>query len=145
MTTFLLSHNLQLASASVPPLTASELAEGLQRLCPGILRAEPLVHPHWLISLESSNDDPQALGRELVAAWASLRSQAGEPVNHAILALGGRKDTPAASGSPLDLGAWGVDVVETNDPDGFLQAIHWEGLKAGRPADGVFEVVRRAI
>jgi hypothetical protein len=142
MTTFLLSHNLQLDSGSVSPWKASELAEGLQRLCAGIISAEALDHPHWLIRLESTVD-PVAQARELVEAWAALRSESGQAVEHAILALGGRKDTPAASGSPLDQGAWGVDVVETVDPEGFLEAIHWEGLKAGRPADGVFEVVRK--
>jgi hypothetical protein len=143
MISFLLSHNLQLESGSVPPLKASELADGLHRLCGNVISAEPLDHPHWLIRLESKAD-PVAQARELVEAWAVLRSESGHAVNHAILALGGRKDTPAASGSPLDQGAWGVDVVETADPDGFLEAIDWEGLKAGRPADGVFEVIRKA-
>jgi len=143
MTTFLLSHNLQLQNESVPPWKASELAEGLQRHCGGVTSAEPLDHPHWLIRLESTAD-PLAQARELVEAWAALRRESGHAVDHAILALGGRKDTQAASGSPLDLGAWGVDVVETADPAGFLQAIQWEGLKAGRPADGVFEVLRKA-
>ena len=40
-------------------------------------------------------------------------------------------------------GGWGVDVVETRDPDGFLQAINWSGLTAGRPADGIFQVINR--
>jgi hypothetical protein len=31
--------------------------------------------------------------------------------------------------------------VETPDPDAFLEGIQWEQLKAGRPADGVFEVL----
>jgi hypothetical protein len=42
-------------------------------------------------------------------------------------------------GSPLQQGAWGVDVVETIDGDAFLKAINWDGLKAGRTVDGVFE------
>ena len=76
-----------------------------------------------------------------LAGWASLRSDYGHGVAHGIIALGGRKDTPAASSSPLGLGAWGVDVVETPDPVAFLESIQWEQLKAGRPADGVFEVL----
>lgn len=120
------------------------MADGLHRLCGHVISAEPLDHPHWLIRLESSAD-PVAQAGELVEAWAALRRESGHTVDHAILALGGRKDSPAASGSPLHQGAWGVDVVETADPEGFLEAIHWEGLKAGRPADGVFELVRQAI
>jgi hypothetical protein len=42
-------------------------------------------------------------------------------------------------GSPLQEGSWGVDVVETPNGDAFLKTINWNGLKASRPADGVFE------
>ena len=90
--------------------------------------------------MESPLDAPR-FAEELVAGWASLRSDDGHGVDHGILALGGRKDTSAASSSPLGLGAWGVDVVETPDPVAFLESIQWEQLKAGRPADGVFEVL----
>lgn len=90
--------------------------------------------------MESPLEAPD-FAEELVAGWASLRSDYGHGVDHGILALGGRKDTPAANSSPLGLGAWGVDVVETPDPVAFLESIQWEQLKAGRPADGVFEVL----
>jgi hypothetical protein len=142
MTTFLLSHNLQLQSPSVPPWEGMELAEGLQRLCSHITSAEVLSHPHWRIRIEASVD-PFELARELVEGWGLLRSEYGHDVDHSILALGGRKDTPSAPGSPLEPGAWGVDIVETADAKGFLEAINWEGLKASRPVDGVFEVERQ--
>ena len=74
-------------------------------------------------------------------AWLLLRSENGHSVNHAILALGGRKDSPAAIGSPLNAGDWGVDLVETPDVDSFLNTIQWQALKSSRPADGTFEVV----
>lgn len=144
MTTFLISHNLQLPSGSIPSLSASELAEGLQSQCSGVITAEPLSHHHWLVKLVS-NIEPLELASQLVDAWASLRVEAGHDVNHAILALGGRKDSPASTGSPLDLGSWGVDVVETIDPKGFLEAINWQGLKAARPVDAVFEVERKPV
>lgn len=140
MTTFLLSHNLEVQSRAVPPWDGVELAAGLGRLCSSITRSESLSHPHWRIRVESAAD-PATLARELVEAWAALRRECGHDINHSILALGGRKDTPAAQGSPLELGAWGVDVVETADSQSFLDAINWQGLKAGRPADGVFEVL----
>ena len=140
MTTFLVSHNLQVASESCPPWDGLQLEAGLKRFCPTVTSAEALSHPHWRLRLESPLDAP-LFAEELVAGWALLRSNHGHGVNHGILALGGRKDTPAASSSPLGFGAWGVDVVETPDPDAFLEGIQWEQLKAGRPADGVFEVL----
>ncbi len=140
MTTFLVSHNLQVASEFCPPWDGVQLAAGLKRFCPTVTSAEALSHPHWRLRLESPLD-ATLFAAELVEGWASLRSECGHVVNHAILALGGRKDTPAASSSPLGFGAWGVDVVETPDADAFLEGIQWEQLKAGRPADGVFEVL----
>lgn len=138
MTCFVLSHNLQVRSASLPPLSAAELASGLQESHEGIQVAEPLSHPHWLARIEI-DADPQEASAVLVQAWRSLRAARGDSADHHVLALGGRKDSEAAPGSPLQPGSWGVDVVETNEPDGFLQAINWDGLKQGRPADGVFE------
>jgi len=87
--------------------------------------------------------DPEEMALELVNGWALLRREGGDSVDHTILALGGRKDTPDRDDSPLKLGHWGVDVVETQDAHGFLDAINWPALRAGRPADGVFEVMHR--
>jgi hypothetical protein len=139
MTTFLLSHNLQVQGGSVPPLDGPELAAGLLRLCGSAARAEALSHPHWLIRIEGAVDAP-ALASDLLEAWIRLRNEKGHDVDHALLALGGRKDTRPGPGSPLEQGFWGVDVVETADPEGFLEAINWQALQASRPADGVFEV-----
>ena len=61
------------------------------------------------------------------------------------MALGGRKDSTGNPGAPLQKGGWGVDVVETVDADAFLKVINWSSLTAGRPADGVFEVVDRPV
>ena len=68
-----------------------------------------------------------------------MRKTLGHGADHELLALGGRKDNSGMPGSPLQEGSWGVDVVETQDGDAFLKTINWDGLKAGRPADGVFE------
>ncbi len=139
MTTFLLSHNLQVQGGNVPPWEGPELAAGLLRLCGIALSAEALSHPHWLIRVEGAPDAP-TFARNLLEAWVKLRNEHGHDVDHALLALGGRKDTLPGPGSPLQQGFWGVDVVETSDPEGFLESINWQALKAGRPADGVFEV-----
>ena len=140
MTTFVLSHNLQVNDSAVPALAFDALAVGLQQHCPSITAAEVLSHPHWKVKLESTAS-PDALARELVQGWRRVRQNLSRGQAHAVMALGGRKDTEGNPGAPLQQGGWGVDVVETADPQGFLAAINWTGLTAGRPADGVFEVV----
>ena len=85
--------------------------------------------------------DPQILAEQLTAGWRMFRQSSGHPCTHVVMALGGRKDSTASPGSPLQLGAWGVDVVETVDPESFLMSINWDGLVKGRPADGVFKVL----
>lgn len=140
MTVFVLSHNLQLSSAEVPAITASELADGLLKGSDHIQSSEALNHPHWLVKIESKLS-AQELAQELIQAWGKYRKTCGHSMAHSLLALGGRKDSQAASPSaPLQEGCWGVDVVECSDPDTFMQAINWNALKAGRPQDGVFEV-----
>ena len=139
MTSFVLSHNLQIQNPAVPALSFEELAKGLAHHSPSVINAEAVSHPHWKIRLEASSQ-PEALAREIIQSWRKVRADAGHSVSHAIMALGGRKDTPGNPGAPLQEGGWGVDIVETADPDGFLTAINWTGLTSGRPADGVFEV-----
>ena len=139
MTVFVVSHNLQITSDHVPALSAVALAEALKGQSNSFTVAEALSHPHWLIRLESSLD-AEAMADELVKAWKGFRRAAGHASDHDCLALGGRKDTPGSAGSPLQQGAWGVDMVECINPDQFLLSINWEGLKAGRPSDAIFEV-----
>lgn len=144
MTSFVLSHNLQVQDNTVPALAFDALAAALQSQCASVSKAEALSHPHWKLSLESTAA-PADFAAELTAAWRSVRRSLGHGDAHAVMALGGRKDSEGSPGAPLQQGGWGVDVVETADPDGFLKAINWTGLTAGRPADGVFEVVDRPV
>jgi len=139
MTCFVLSHNLQVQEPGLPPFNAVDLAAGLKAHASGISSSEPLDHPHWLIRIESDLD-PADLALDVIQAWRGFRRACGHTDGHQLLALGGRKDSPSAAGSPLTLGAWGVDVVETMDGPTFLRSIGWEALKQGRPADGVFAV-----
>jgi Protein of unknown function (DUF2656) len=139
MTCFVLSHNLQVQEPGVPPFNPVDLAAGLMAHASGISSAETLDHPHWLIRIESDLA-PGDLARDLIQAWRGFRRACGHTDGHHVLALGGRKDSPSAAGSPLTPGAWGVDVVETMDGPTFLRAIGWEALKQSRPADGVFEI-----
>ena len=140
VTVFVLSHNLQVQDSQVPPMDATMLANGLKQHCTSVQLAEPLEHPHWMVRLESDLD-PEALAAQLTAGWHKMRQMSGHGSHHVVMALGGRKDSTASPGAPLRQGAWGVDVVETADPTTFLTSINWDGLVAGRPADGVFKVL----
>lgn len=139
MTVFVVSHNLQVNSDRVPALSAVALAEAIKGESTAFTLSEPLSHPHWLIRLESALE-ADVMAQELVKAWKGLRQTAGHESDHHCLALGGRKDTPGSPESPLQQGSWGVDLVECAQPDQFLLSINWEGLKAGRPSDAIFEV-----
>ena len=139
MTVFIVSHNLQITSDSVPAISAQALADGLKEQSNAIDHAEALNHPHWLIRLESSLS-PEKMAEELVQAWKKYRIFSSHGSEHHWLALGGRKDTPGSPSSPLQKGFWGVDVVECADPEQFLLSINWEALKSGRPSDAVFEI-----
>ena len=143
MTTFVLSHNLQVQSDLVPALNFERLAQELKSLSKNISSTEVLGHPHWKLSI-SSDLSPQDMAVDLVQTWSDYRRQLGHDMNHVVLALGGRKDSPASPGAPLQEGYWGVDLVETPDQIAFLQAINWEGLKSGRSKDAIFEVSSKA-
>ena len=143
MTTFVLSHNLQVQSDLVPELNFELLAQELKSLSKNISSTTVLHHPHWKLSI-SSELTPQDMAVDLVHTWSEYRRQLGHDMNHVVLALGGRKDSQASPGAPLQEGYWGVDLVETPDESTFLQAINWEALKAGRSEDAIFEVSSRA-
>ena len=143
MTTFVLSHNLQVQSDLVPDLNFELLAQELKSLSKNISSTEVLGHPHWKLSI-ASDLSPQDMAVELVQTWSEYRRQLGHDMNHVVLALGGRKDSQASPGAPLQEGYWGVDLVETLDESTFLQAINWEALKSGRSEDAIFEVSSRA-
>ena len=143
MTTFVLSHNLQVQSDLVPALNFDQLAQALKSLSKNISSTKVLEHPHWKLSI-STDLSPQDMAVDLVQTWLQYRGQLGHDMNHVVLALGGRKDSQASPGAPLQEGYWGVDLVETPDKTMFLQAINWEALSAGRSEDAIFEVSSRA-
>ena len=143
MTTFVLSHNLQVQSGLVPELDFELVAQELKSISKNISSTAVLNHPHWKLSI-SSDLSPQDMAAVLVQIWSEYRRQLGHDMNHVVLALGGRKDSQASPGAPLQEGYWGVDLVETPDKTMFLQAINWEALKAGRSEDAIFEVSSRA-
>ena len=48
----------------------------------------------------------EQLAQELAHGWLAMRSQKGHKADHVVMALGGRKDTDGAPGSPLEKGFW---------------------------------------
>ena len=143
MTTFVLSHNLQVQSDLVPALNFDQLAQALKSLSKNISSTTVLEHPHWKLSI-STDLSPQDMAFDLVQTWLQYRGQLGHDMNHVVLALGGRRDSQASPGAPLQEGYWGVDLIETLDETAFLQAINWEALKSGRSEDAIFEVSSKA-
>lgn len=141
MTRFLLSHNRQLDSNSLPALSAEDLASGLAANVPGDVQMKALSHPHWLVQVEADLL-PADLAGVVLLAWRQFRCSAGATeASFQLLALGGRKDDSPGPGALLQQGDWGVDVVETLDVPTFLSSINWDRLKQGRAADGVIELL----
>ncbi len=139
MTIFIVSHNLQVTSKAVPPLSASDLADAFIKNSDVFTVSQALSHAHWLVRLESSLSASD-MAEDVVKSWKRYRQSEDQDSDHYWLALGGRKDTPAMPGSPLQTGSWGVDVVECHDPEKFIQEINWPALKSARPAEAVFEI-----
>ena len=54
MTSYVLSHNLQVQDSSVPALSFEELATALKNEDASFTSVEALTHPHWKLKIESS-------------------------------------------------------------------------------------------
>ena len=139
MTSFVLSHNPQTSPGMMATLSATDISEGLSYHSFGVFSTTALYHPHWMVKVESSAD-ANVLAEKVLTSWRSFRHGLGDNNNYVILALGGRKDSATVLNSPLEQGFWGVDIIETRDPQGFLSSINWNALKETRPNDSVFEV-----
>jgi hypothetical protein len=147
----LLSHNFNVSSDRVPALSREAFTEVFQA---GLsthptLKCRMVEHPHWTVEVlfPTAEFAPAQVGELCAEALAQQRRQqiVGQQVNSAlpeILILGGIKTTPPTSDSPdaLQPGDWGVDVVETESGEAFLQGINWDATVAQKPADMVFKV-----
>ena len=138
MTCFVLSHNPQIFSETMTTLSAVDISGGLSRHSSGSFSVTALSHPHWVVKVESLAGVDN-LAKEILQSWRNFRHELGDTNNYIILALGGRKDTVASLESPLKQGFWGVDVIETGDPQSFLSSINWSTLKKTRSTDSIFE------
>lgn len=147
----LLSHNFDLQEEIVPKLTREQFSEVFED---GLasrddVACKAIEHPHWMVEIRFDGDrlSPAQVG-ELCATvlWEKRQTQKSpdRPFPH-LLILAGCKTTPTSSSSPtaLQLGEWGVDVVETPSADTFLQALGWEAAIADKAPDAVFKVERR--
>ena len=87
---------------------------------------------------------PKQIGEFCAQALADQRIRQGLDRQSLpeILVLGGVKNTPPTSDSPdaLQIGDWGVDVVETSVGATFLQSISWESTISSKPVDEIFKV-----
>lgn len=144
----LLSHNFNLRNYELPALNREEFTQifidglqGKEKIKCGLID-----NPHWIVEIIFPTDqfEPKEIG-QICGDILTSKRKSQQPDSKAVidtLILGGRKTTPATSMSPnsLQIGEWGVDVVETIQADVFLQEIAWSQMTASKPSDGIFKI-----
>lgn len=144
----LLSHNFNLTNNELPALNREQFAqvfsEGLKDRQD--ITCDYIKNPHWAVEIifpreqYTAPEIGQICGEILTS---KRRSQLAEgKLTTDTLILGGQKTTPATSSSPtsLQIGEWGVDVVETLTADIFLASIKWDELTSGKSSDDIFRL-----
>lgn len=144
----LLSHNFNLNNNELPTLNREEFAQvfidGLKEK--DNISCSYIKNPHWVVEILFPTNEFQAeeIGQICGDILISKRKDdcADSKLTTDTLILGGKKTTPQSSASPtsLQLGEWGVDVVETAQRDVFLDSINWDSLTADKPSDGIFKI-----
>lgn len=143
----LLSHNFNLRNNELPALVREDFAQvfivGLQRKYN--IQCSYIQNPHWVVEIlfPIEEFEPKEIGQTCGEILTSKRtSQSDSKLPTDTLILGGRKTTPATTMNPtsLQIGEWGVDVVETAQAEVFLQDIAWEKMIADKPSDGIFKI-----
>ncbi|MEM9149400.1 MAG: DUF2656 family protein [Cyanobacteria bacterium P01_F01_bin.3] len=140
----LLSHNFTLPEGEVHPLNREEFAEVFTQGLEGTAGIECALidNPHWIVevSYDSAKYTPADVGQQCADTLANFRKSKGNK-DFIVMALGGVKSTPPTSPAPaLQTGEWGVDVVETSNPEEFLEEINWDKLAGVKPAEDVFRI-----
>ncbi|MEO1622147.1 MAG: DUF2656 family protein [Cyanobacteria bacterium J06632_3] len=140
----LLSHNFTLPEEEVHSLNREEFAavftKGLSET-PDI-DCTLIDNPHWVVAVayDTSKYSPTEVGQHCAQTLANYRKETSQK-NFTVMALGGVKNTPATSPLPsLQPGEWGVDVVETVEPQEFLEEINWDKLSGAKPAEEIFRI-----
>lgn len=147
----LLSHNFDISSEMIPPLSRDEFTEVFQI---GLsdrpsCQTRQVNHPHWIVEIlfDQHQFSPKQIGEFCAEALVNKRISQGIEGQFLpeILVLGGVKTTPPTSNAPdtLQTGDWGVDVVETPLGETFLQGISWEATIASKPVEEIFKVAYR--
>lgn len=144
----LLSHNFNLRNNELPALIREDFAQvfidGLQGQ--NNIKCSYIQNPHWVVEIifDPEKFQPQEIGQMCGDILVSKRKnqQPDSKSTTDTLILGGRKTTPATSMSPtsLQLGEWGVDVVETLQAEAFLAEIAWEKMIADKPSEDIFKI-----
>lgn len=140
----LLSHNFALPENEVHSLNREEFAEIFVKALndQSGMECGAIETPHWVVEVryETGRYSPLEVGQRCVEALAKYRSD-HKSKGFQIMALGGLKNTPPKGAPPsLQTNEWGVDVVETRDPDRFLEEINWDKLTGAKPPESVFKV-----
>ena len=140
----LLSHNFTLAESEVHPLNREEFAEIFVKALndEAGIDCAAIDNPHWVVEVryETNRYSPLEVGQHCLDALAKYRISHGSKGFH-IMALGGLKTTPPTGAPPsLQKDEWGVDIVETRDPDMFLEEINWNKLAGAKLPGDVFRV-----
>ena len=144
----LLSHNFNLRNNELPALNREKFAQvfidGLKEQ--DNIKCSYIKNPHWVVEIifPTAEFEPQEIG-QMCGDILIERRKSQQPESKLAtdtLILGGRKTTPATTMSPtsLQIGEWGVDVVETLQADVFLKEIAWEKMTADKPSDGIFKI-----
>ncbi len=140
----LLSHNFTLTEGETHPLNREEFAEVFVKALdaqPGI-DCNAIENPHWVVEVRYATDrySPLEVGQRCVDTLAEYRTN-HDSKGFQVMALGGLKTTPPTGAPPsLQTDEWGVDIVETRDPDMFLKEINWDKLTGAKPPESVFKV-----
>ncbi len=144
----LLSHNFNLSNNELTALNREKFAQvfidGLKEQ--NQIKCSYINNPHWVVEIifPTAEFAPQEIGQMCGEILIKHRKsqQPDSKLTTDTLILGGRKTTPATSMSPtsLQIGEWGVDVVETLPAHVFLEEIAWEKMIADKPSDGIFKI-----
>lgn len=140
---FFLSHNYSISENIAPSIPDEKFWEVFNVKLVSDWEVIPLSHSHWRC-LVITTAPVSTVAQSLVNALVDYRqNQLQKKLPYRVLALGGVKNTPANSPdvNSLQQGDWGVDIVEVEDAQSFLQSINWDNLVAGRLAEDIFQVI----
>ena len=143
----LLSHNFAVNAGVIPMLSRAAFTQVFIDALSDCANCRLVDNPHWIVEVLFDGDTitPAQLGDRYLKALVQYRQSTLESTIQLpqYLALGGLKSTPAMTSSPdsLQPNEWGVDVVETEDADRFLEGLGWDATVADRPVGAIFKSV----